>query len=157
MKHFHGGAVLGALAGLLLFAAGCGDSNGDLDSFSEGTGNEMEKQIRDLYQRAREAGESVPEDVYDWAKADLSRLGDWEYLVVGVEPPGDSTAGERDDEMLQTRLNALGADRWEVFWIDSRGDRLRLFAKRPTRSYLKHIPFSALGRLLPSGGSSGGE
>ena len=141
----------------LVLAAGCGGGGGgagDGDDGPEGAAPGVEAQIRDLYQRARSAGERVPEDAYDWAREDISRIGDWEYQVLGIdEAPGEPG----DDAALQARLNALGAERWEVFWIDARGDRLRVFLKRPARSYLRHIPFSTLGRWLHSGGSGGEE
>jgi hypothetical protein len=56
-----------------------------------------------------------------------------------------------DDEAMQARLNELGADRWEVFWMEPAGSDFRVFLKRPARSYLRHVPFSQLGRIVPGG------
>lgn len=101
----------------------------------------LAEQISDLYQRARESGEDVSGDVYEWARRDVERIGDWEYRI--VRQTG------RDDAALEARLNELGSKRWQLVWIEREGGELRLFLKRPTRSYLRHVPLSELPRLIP--------
>ena len=103
------------------------------------------KEIEKLYEKAKEAGDTTPGDVVDWAKGDIQRIGDWEYRIVTV-----ATAG---DDVLEKRFNELGRDRWEIFWVERfRRGNLRLFLKRPARSYLKSIPLSGLSKLVPGGG-----
>lgn len=109
------------------------------------TREELERRVRDLYDRAREAGDEVPGDVVEWAQEDVARIGDWEYRVVRVQDEGDAA--------LEERLGELGDERWQVFWLESRGDAYRVFLKRPARSYLQRVPLSDLRRLVPSGGS----
>jgi len=62
-----------------------------------------------------------------------------------------SLEGEVEAAELAEQLNALGRDRWEVFWLDPAGSDLRVFLKRPVRSYLRQVPLSELQRLLPGG------
>jgi hypothetical protein len=105
------------------------------------------EQVLALYEKAKETGEQVPQDAYEWVKEDLGRLGDWEYLVTEIAI-GDAAA-------TQGKLNELGADRWECVWIHTVAGKTTFIFKRPTRSYLKHVPLSQLMKLVPSAGSDG--
>jgi hypothetical protein len=107
------------------------------------------EEIRRLYEEAKDAGEQVPEDVVEWVKLDFQKIGDWEYRVV--------TVPRKNDETLEETLTELGADRWECFWVEPTGNKLRLLLKRPSRSYLKMIPLSQLLKLVPGGGGEGGD
>jgi len=93
------------------------------------------------------AGADPPQEspVYEWAKQDLGRIGDWEYLV--TELPLSDT------ERVQGRLNELGAERWECIWIHTTANKTSFIFKRPTKSYLRNIPLSQLMKLVPGGGS----
>lgn len=104
-------------------------------------------QIRALYEQAKQAGEDVPADVYDWFKQDLSSIGDWEYRVVVV------AASEASE--LEGRMNALGAERWECFAATYDAKRHHLFFRRKVRSYLGSIPVKDLWKLVPGGGPDG--
>lgn len=101
----------------------------------------LREQISELYNRARESGEDVSGNAYEWAREDVERIGDWEYRVLRHTGA--------DDAALEARLNELGSERWEVIWIESGSGGLKLFLKRPTRSYLRHLPLSELPRLIP--------
>jgi hypothetical protein len=103
------------------------------------------EEIRELYESAREKGEQVPKDLYDWIRQDLQSIGDWEYRIVEV--------ARREATWLQARLNDLGTERWEVIWIEPQGDGARIYCKRPVRSYLSQIPLSQLMKILPGGGA----
>jgi len=102
-----------------------------------------------LYESAKAKGEQVPKDVYEWARQDLQRHGTWDYRLVEVSESPSAT--------IQTTLNELGAERWECIWIEPRGKTLRLFLKRPVRSYLRNLPLSQVLKLLPGGGSDEGS
>lgn len=102
-------------------------------------------QVRTMYEKAKEAGEQVPEDVYDWAKEDIGKMGAWEYHVVLVPRTADIPS-------LEKRLNKLGVERWECYWMEKVPDGHRMFFKRPSRSYLKTVPVSDILKLLPLGG-----
>ena len=103
-------------------------------------------EILRLYEKAKEAGEQVPKDVYEWVKQELQSIGDWEYLVTDIQIS--------DSREVQKRLNELGAERWECIWIHSSEGKASFIFKRPVRSYLKNIPFSQMMKLVPSGDSN---
>ena len=102
-----------------------------------------------LYETAKEKGEQVPKDVYEWARQDLQRHGTWEYRVVEVT--------EMASTYIETTLNELGAERWECIWIQPLGKKQRLVLKRPVQSYLRNLPLSQVLKLLPGGGSDEGN
>ena len=106
------------------------------------------EEIQALYETAKEKGEEVPKNVYEWIKQDLSRLGDWEYMVLDTEAA--------DADTIEHALNELGTDRWECMWIQPAGTKFRLIMKRPAKSYLRHIPLAQLMKLI-SVGDSGGD
>ena len=133
-----GGWVLGLLLVLSSFAP---------ISSQEDSGDETESgvwhDVEQLYESAKEAGEQVPKDIYDWIRQDIENLGDWEYRVVELET--------NDSKKLEDQLNDLGQERWECIWIQSSGKTTRFFLKRPVRSYLTTLPLSKLLKLIPSG------
>ena len=110
---------------------------------------DLRARIQALYETAREAGEDVPSDAYAWAKSDIERIGDWEYQVVRLDAESDAAILEH--------LDALGSERWEVFWLERQGAELRVFLKRPARSYLRLLPVSELSRLVPIGDAGSPE
>ena len=101
-------------------------------------------EVQQLYEKAKEAGEQVPETTMDWIRQDLKRIGDWEYRIVSLS--GSS-------EQIEQELNKLGQERWDCFWVQPEDQRIRFFLKRPSRSYLSSMPVSSLMKLLPIGGS----
>ncbi|HEY5657336.1 MAG TPA: hypothetical protein VIY27_06065 [Myxococcota bacterium] len=113
------------------------------------TPGELRDKVEELYEAARDAGDDVPSDAYAWAKSDVERIGDWEYRIVRLEA--------EPDETLTERLAELGSERWEAFWLERQGAELRVFLKRPARSYLRMLPVSELSRLVPLGGSAPSE
>ena len=122
----------------VLILVACEQQAPDEPTMSE----QMKKQLNELYERAKGEAETVPDDVMDWAKEDVAKIGDWEYRLV--------TASAGDILSLEERLNEMGSERWEVFWIEQHSDStLTLFMKRPARSYLKSLPLSQLRHLIP--------
>ena len=121
----------------------------------EGSGTDPEAdsdvwaEIRTLYEKAKETGEQVPGDVVAWLKQDLDRIGDWEYRLLVVS--------SLSNDKLEAKLNELGADRWECFAVLHDDGTIRLFLKRPVKSYLKLVPITDLWKLVPSGGDDTGE
>ncbi|MEE8382289.1 MAG: hypothetical protein V3R78_10505 [Thermodesulfobacteriota bacterium] len=128
---------------LLLLSSGCSENAAPKSKSNKE--NPYWKKAKELYEKAKESGETVPEDMVDWAKEDIKRIGTWEYKIVFLDVEGDSG--------LEEELNTLGKERWECFWIEKRENRLTLFLKRPTRSYLKAIPAGEIWRFLPQGDS----
>ena len=56
----------------------------DRGSPSEEEGGIWTEVVR-LYEKAKQAGEQVPKDVWEWVKQDLESMGDWEYRVIEIE------------------------------------------------------------------------
>jgi hypothetical protein len=74
---------------------------------------------------------------------DIENLGDWEYRIVEV-PNGSA-------EMQEQRLNELGNERWEVYWVQPATDKVWFYLKRPSISYLSRVPLSTLLRVIAGG------
>ena len=98
-------------------------------------------QVVDLYEQAKEAGETTSKDAYEWVREDFHSIGDWQYRV--VELPFGSA------ETLEQELNDLGADRWECVWIEPRDNKMLGIFKRRTRTYLNRVPMGDLLKLVP--------
>jgi hypothetical protein len=129
---------------LVLFAAMACSEN---ESGGEGKPSAAERaweKVENLYEKVKGAKDTTPQEIIDWAKEDIQRIGDWEYKVIRV------TAAK--DDALEKRFSELGRERWEIFWLerDGRAD-LRVFLKRSARSYLRSIPLSDLSKLVPNG------
>ncbi len=100
-------------------------------------------EVQRLYQSAKETGERVPKNIYEWIRRDIENLGDWQYRVVELET-GDAKS-------VEGQLNELGQERWECIWVQTFGKKTRFFLKRPVRSYLTTLPLSQLLKLIPAG------
>ena len=135
-------ARVGWVLGLLLvvsFSAPISSQEDPGEAAETGVWDEVER----LYESAKETGERVPKDIYDWIREDIENLGDWEYRVVELE--------NSDAKSLEGQLNELGQERWECIWVQTSGKTTRFFLKRPVRSYLKTLPLSQLLKLIPTG------
>ena len=130
---------------LLLTAAlgGCA-SDADLPASPDDRIAALKQRVQELYQQARESGQQVPKDALEWAQQDLRHIGDWEYKIVDLP--------REDPESRQARLNELGSERWEAFWMEPAGNGMRVYLKRRSKSWLEKIPLSELRRLWPSSG-----
>ena len=107
-------------------------------------------QVVAFYEEAKAAGETVTEDVYEWAREDVQSIGDWEYKVEFLSNPNHIA--------LEKTLNEFGAERWEVVWIDRQGANLIVTMKRHSRTWLNKLPLGDLLKLAaPGAGGDGGE
>ena len=127
---------------LTVALAGCA-SDPDLPASPDDRMAALKQRVQELYQQARESGQQVPKDALEWAQQDLNRMGDWEYKIVDLP--------REDTESRQARLNELGSERWEVFWMEPAENGIRVYLKRRSKSWLEKIPLSELRRLWPSG------
>ncbi|HIO20984.1 MAG TPA: hypothetical protein EYN18_01100 [Nitrospirales bacterium] len=100
-------------------------------------------ELLQLYERAIDAGEKIqiPDDVLERARKEIKRIGTWEYRVITLSAPQDTT--------LEQHLNELGRERWECHTTPHDHEKIRLVCKRPVRSYLKNIAVTDLLRLIP--------
>ena len=103
------------------------------------------------------------------AQEEIKRIGTWEYRVVTLRTPEDTT-----DIALERLLNTLGQERWEcrvvpyatppsqMLCADSNKspggtvncslnpqDAFRVVCKRPIQNYLKNVTITDLLRLIP--------
>jgi hypothetical protein len=97
--------------------------------------------VHDLYKRAKESGEGVPADINDWVKQDIQKIGAWDYKIVTVDT--------NDPNAITEKLNALGRDRWECYWLENTETGKRCYLKKSARSYLRLIPAGDLLKLIP--------
>ncbi len=103
------------------------------------------EKARELYEKAKESGEQVPDDIIEWVKEDIRRIGSWEYKILTLQI--------EDTEKLEMELNHLGRQRWECYWIDDRGVEKRFYFKKQRRSYLKALSTADIMKLIPKGES----
>ncbi len=96
---------------------------------AENSSSDYTEQIKELYENAKAAGEQVPEDVLAWTKSDVKRIGTWDYKIVSFSV--------ESDEAVASRLNELGDQRWECFWVEPVPSGKRFYMKKPMRSYLQ--------------------
>ncbi|MEK0338576.1 MAG: hypothetical protein QQN41_14200, partial [Nitrosopumilus sp.] len=90
--------------------------------------DKIKKKFEDLESENKELREIAKE----WIKEDIEKIGDWEYKVVNLEY-------ESIDE-LENKLNELGNERWECFWVEKKEEVVVFILKRPKTSYLQKIP-----------------
>ncbi len=100
-------------------------------------------QLKALYEKAKAAGEQVPEDILEWAKSDVKKIGTWDYKIVSVSL-------ESEDAMLN-ELKRLGNQRWECFWVEPVPGGKRFYMKRAVRSYLQIV--GGASKFIPVPGS----
>ena len=114
---------------------------GQADDWRNGATASTLKWVEESYAEAQRRGETTATSAKEWVMGDLRRVGTWEYktLVLPTDKPED----------IERELNALGADRWECFWVDKQGTQATFYLKRSGRSYLRNLPARELFRLLP--------
>ncbi len=86
-------------------------------------------QLKELYEKAKAAGEKVPEDILEWAKSDVKNIGTWDYKIVSVS--------SESEEAILNELKRLGSQRWQCFWVEPIPGGKRFYMKRAARSYLQ--------------------
>ena len=133
-----------ALACLLTGAASAQEATGDEGAAADGAAADgaLDDLVAAYEALAGMLGQGSEEAV-DRVQSDIENLGDWEYRIVEL-------ANESSDVMAD-ELNALGDERWEVFWIEPAPAGLRVYLKRPSVSYLGRVPLTTLLRLLAIG------
>ncbi len=99
--------------------------------------------LKALYEKAKAAGEQVPEDILEWAKSDVKKIGTWDYKIVSVS--------SESEEAILNELKRLGSQRWECFWVEPIPGGNRFYMKRVVRSYLQIV--SGASKFVPVPGS----
>ena len=134
--------------------------NAEEKSYSERlkeAASEKIKQSKDLYDKGVKAasakyaetfeeGKDISGKSKEWLLKDIQNIGDWEYKIEKF-----SLKNSKD---LEIRLNQLGAERWQCFWVEQGNDNTKSFYfKRTKMSYLSKIPTGALLRIMADFGN----
>ena len=126
--------MLAAFAVLTVAMCGCDNpvrrsgTEGD-DATTTDSPSMSYTKLKALYEKAKAAGEQVPEDILEWAKSDLKKIGTWDYKIVSVL--------SESEEAILNELKILGSQRWECFWVEPIPGGKRFYLKRAARSYLQ--------------------
>ena len=134
--------------------------NAEEKSYSERlkeAASEKIKQSKDLYDKGVKAasakyaetfeeGKDISGKSKEWLLKDIQNIGDWEYKIEKF-----SLKNSKD---LEIRLNQLGSERWQCFWVEQGNDNTKSFYfKRTKMSYLSKIPTGALLRIMADFGN----
>jgi hypothetical protein len=97
-------------------------------------------QIKEKFQNQADQGKEKTQQAKEWIEEDLKRIGDWEYHI--------EVLSFDDLPQLAEKLNTLGQQRWQCFWVEPHKDQTVFLFKRPAISYLRRIPRGDVLRLL---------
>ena len=104
------------------------------------------KVASEKYAETFEEGKDLSGKSKEWLLKDIQNIGDWEYKIEKF-----SLKNSKD---LEIRLNQLGAERWQCFWVEKGNDNTKNFYfKRTKMSYLTKIPTGALLRIMADFGN----
>ena len=104
------------------------------------------KVASEKYAETFEGGKDLSGKSKEWLLKDIENIGDWEYKIEKF-----SLKNSKD---LEIRLNQLGAERWQCFWVEQGNDNTNSFYfKRTKMSYLSKIPTGALLRIMADFGN----
>jgi hypothetical protein len=132
------------LASLLVALCGCDiTSKTEEESATPSSSENYGAQVKALYEKAKGAGEQVPDDILEWAKADVKRIGTWDYKII-------SFSSDSDEEIL-SELQDLGKQRWECFWVETTPDGKRFYMKKAFRSYIQTA--GKVSKFIPTPGA----
>ena len=98
--------------------------------------------IKALYEKAKQSGEQVPDDITQWVTEDVKQIGAWQYFILELPTAENSE--------IEKRLNELGSKRWECYWVESTEAGKKFYMKKAGRSYLQRA--SRVIKLFPTGG-----
>ena len=116
------------------------ETGASFESSKQATMN-VGKKIQDIFQLAKGQGSTTANNVLDFAKEDIARLGTWQYT--------SRTVTHENPQEVVSILNRLGKEKWECFWVDKQATQTTLYFKKPPKSYTSNIPFKDLLRYLP--------
>ena len=112
-------------------------------SYSEKLKEVYEKGLKGAKEKYAETvgdGKKLTGKSKEWLLKDIENIGDWEYKV---ESYGTEQAKE-----VEKKLNALGKERWQCFWVESNKKQKTFYFKRTKLSYLSKIPTGAILRIM---------
>ena len=102
--------------------------------------------IKDIFKRAKDGGMTTANNVADFVKEDISKMGAWSYT--------QRTVTNENPQEVVNMLNRMGREKWECFWVDKQPDETTLYFKKSPKSYISSIPFKDMIRYLPELGGN---
>ena len=112
-------------------------------SYSEKLKEVYEKGLKGAKEKYAETvgdGKELTGKSKEWLLKDIENIGDWEYKVESYDP-------EQAKE-IEKKLNVLGKERWQCFWVESNKKQKTFYFKRTKLSYLSKIPTGAILRIM---------
>ena len=112
-------------------------------SYSEKLKEVYEKGVKGAKEKYAETvgdGKDLTNKSKEWLLKDIQNIGDWEYKV--------ESYGADQAKDMEKKLNELGKERWQCFWVDSNKKGKVFYFKRTKMSYLSKIPTGAILRIM---------
>ena len=103
-------------------------------SYSEKLKEVYEKGLKGAKEKYAETvgdGKELTGKSKEWLLKDIENIGDWEYKV--------ETYGSDQAKDMEKKLNELGKERWQCFWVESNKKQKTFYFKRTKLSYLSKI------------------
>ncbi len=117
--------------------------NGAAEAGSQSADDSM-KWANETYESLKAQGLTTAQSTSEWLGQDYDNMESWEYKVITL--PGS-------DEELALKLNEFGKQGWNCFNTESRNEGVRFYLKKQTFSYMRHLPFKDIIKLVPMMGS----
>ena len=112
-------------------------------SYSDKLKEAYEKGVKGAKEKYKETlgdGKNLTHKSKEWLLKDIENIGDWEYKVESYSP--------EESKEIEKKLNELGKERWQCFWVESDKKEKLFYFKRTKMSYLSKIPTGALLRIM---------
>lgn len=98
------------------------------------------KGAKDKYAETVGDGKELTGKSKEWVLKDIENIGDWEYKVEAY--------GAEQAKDMEKKLNELGKERWQCFWVESSKKEKVFYFKRTKMSYLSKVPTGAILRIM---------
>ena len=104
------------------------------------TADEAWKWANETFESLKAQGLTSATSTSQWLGQDWQNMESWQYKLITVSG---------NDEEIAAQLNKLGSSGWECFDTSETTDGTRFYLKKPTFSYLRHLPFKDVIKLVP--------
>ena len=108
------------------------------------TADDTLKWANETFESLKSNGLTSAKNTSEWLGQDYTNMYYWEYKVI--------TIGGRD-EQLAAKLNEFGKLGWNCFNVETTTSGTRFYFKKQTFSYMRHLPFKDIIKLVPAMGS----
>lgn len=115
------------------------------DIQSEAVETSYWERAKQVIEDVKTGDRSITEGTKNWVVDDVKKIGDWQNRVVKVEVS--------DPKAIEERLNSLGEERWECFFVERVEGHLMFYFKKSRISYLNKASKGDFGKLISRGDS----